>query len=217
MYLKKFSRDQRQNSAPATRSMGVCMSVVTSGTCRPLSGRRRIWRTSGPPDSVIRFSASRTSAVRNLDRGAAVRNSPSGQGSPPNPLCQAITAILRRARRANSAGLQRSNTSVSAAASPLARSGAPAGRSSAGRMSCSSACVMVGSLCRHRSGLPPSALTQQLIKAGRQSCDTKCFCRRPLRPEYTFTCSSTDSVARPRSRPARPASPGPAAGRSQAS
>ena len=145
-----------------------------SGTWRPLSSRRRIWRTSGPFFSCTRFSARRTVALRVAPGPwigtATVWNSASGQASPLKPLCQVITATPRRARRLNSAGLQpsRSKTSVRAGspASGAVRSGASGPSmpsfSSAGRMSASSAWVMVGSsaLFRHRKGLPPSALIQ---------------------------------------------------------
>jgi len=42
MHLKKFSWNRRENSArpQPTRSMDARMSVVTSGTCRPVSSRR---------------------------------------------------------------------------------------------------------------------------------------------------------------------------------
>lgn len=64
-----------------------------------------------------------------LSGARIVRVSSFGQGLlPQNPLCLAITAMPRRARRAYSAGLQpsRTNTSGSAgvAASPAVRSGA---------------------------------------------------------------------------------------------
>ena len=110
IYLKKFSCDQRENRAPAICSTGMREWVEMSGTWRPLSSRRRIWRTSGPCFSCTRFSARRTVALR-VAPGPwmgteTVWNSASGQSSPLKPLCQVITATPRRARRLNSAGLQ---------------------------------------------------------------------------------------------------------------
>ena len=135
-----------------------------------------------------------------------------------NPLCEVMTATPRRALRRNRAGIQPSRSkTIARAGSPGAgavRSGASArsapSTSRAGRMSASSACVMVGSgaLFRHRKGLPPRALIQWLVEAGRQSLwrATECLGSLPLRPEEIFTCPSTHSVAQTFGSPASQAS-----------